>query len=63
MMYCIATMLTAGMSDRAVISTYNHDVDMREDGVVIRGQALIPAVDIAAIKKQNDVKHLHPNIG
>ena len=63
MMYCIVTMLTAGMSDQAVISTYDHDVNMHEDRVEIRGRALIPAVNIAAMKKQNDVEHLHLNIG
>ena len=50
MMYCIAAMLTAGMSAQAVISTYDHDVNIREDRVRIRSRALIPAVNIAVVK-------------
>ena len=48
--YCIAAMSTAGMSARAVISTYDHDVNIRGDRAEIRGRALIPAVNIAAVK-------------
>ena len=38
------------MGTRAVMSTYDHDVNIREARVEIRGRALIPALNIEAVQ-------------